>query len=285
MAEVNTYHTLKGKSRNHVLLATAIVEVRNKSGQYVPCRALLDSGSQSYFITERCVQCLRLARTQTHTAIQGMSNVNTATHHSVSIHLRSRHTDWHTTLDCAILSNITGMTPVTKLDISSRKIPKDIKLADEQFHQPGGIDLLIGADLFYEMSRPGRRTRPGNFPVLQETVLDWTLAGRTPATTTPDNAQHTFLIREDSKLEHNLNCFWEVEPVEQSTMTAEQKACEEHFLTHTTQQPDGRFWLNYQPRWNPLNLEHLASLQSEDYMQSNAGWNKIQTSRFSTTIS
>jgi len=35
-AEVNTYHTLKGKSRNQILLATAIVEVKNKSGQYVP---------------------------------------------------------------------------------------------------------------------------------------------------------------------------------------------------------------------------------------------------------
>ena len=119
VAEVNTYHTFKGKSRNHVLLAKAIVEVRNKSGQYIPCRALLDSGSQSHFMTERCVQRLRLPRTQTHTSIQGISSVNTATHHSVSIHLRSRHTDWHTTLDCAILSNITDMTPVTKLDISS----------------------------------------------------------------------------------------------------------------------------------------------------------------------
>ena len=54
MVEVNTYHTLKGKSRNHVLLATTIVEVRNKSGQYIPCRALLGSGSQSHFITEVC---------------------------------------------------------------------------------------------------------------------------------------------------------------------------------------------------------------------------------------
>jgi hypothetical protein len=44
------------------------------------------------------------------------------------------------------------MTPVTKLDISSWKIPRDIKLADEQFDQPEGIDLLIGADVFYEMS-------------------------------------------------------------------------------------------------------------------------------------
>jgi len=215
---------------------------------------LLDSGSQSHFITETCVQRLRLSRTQTHTSIQGISNVNTATHHSVSVQLRSRHTDWHTKLDCAVLSNITGMTSVTKLDISSWKIPNDIKLADEQFHHPRDIDLLIGAHLFYEMSRPGRRTRPGNFPVLQETVLGWTLAGRTPATTTSDTAQHTFLLREDSRLERNLNRFWEVEQVEQSTMTTEQKSCEDHFLTHTTQQPDGKFVVKLPTKMDPTQL-------------------------------
>jgi hypothetical protein len=62
-ANVNTYHTLKGKPKNQTLLATAIVEVRNKFGQYIPCRALLDSGSLSHFITERCAQRLRLPGT------------------------------------------------------------------------------------------------------------------------------------------------------------------------------------------------------------------------------
>jgi hypothetical protein len=102
-AEVNTNCSFKGKPRNRILLATAIVEVKNKSGQYMPCRALLDSASQSHFITERCVQRLRLARTQTHASIQGISNVNKAAHHSVSIHLKSRHSDWHTALNCAVM--------------------------------------------------------------------------------------------------------------------------------------------------------------------------------------
>jgi len=127
------------------------------------------------------------------------------------------------------------------LDTSTWNIPKDIKLADKQFDQPGGTDLLIGADLFYEMLRSGRRTRPGNYPVLQETVLGWTLSGRTPATTTQQNPQHTFVLQEDNSLEHNLNRFWEVEPVEQSTMTTEQQVCEQYFITHKTQQDDGRF--------------------------------------------
>jgi hypothetical protein len=159
------------------LLATAIVEVKNKAGQYVPCSALLDSASQSHFITERCVQRLRLARNRAHTSIQGIFDVNTAKHHSVSIHLRSRHTNWHTTLDCVVLSTITGITPSTKLDTSSWKIPKDIKLADEHFNQPGSTDLLMGADIFYEILRSDRCTRPGNFPVLQETALGWTISG------------------------------------------------------------------------------------------------------------
>jgi hypothetical protein len=58
-AEVNSYCSMKSNSRNHILLATAIVEVMNKNGQFIPCRALLDSGSQTHFITERCVQRLK----------------------------------------------------------------------------------------------------------------------------------------------------------------------------------------------------------------------------------
>jgi hypothetical protein len=186
---VNTYCSLKGKPRNHILLATAIVEVKNKAGQYVPCRALLDSASQSHFITERCAKRLKLDRTQTHASYQGISNVNTAAHYSMPLQIKSMHSDWHTTLDCAILSNITGTTPTTKLDTSSWNLPKDLRLADEQFDQPGNIDLLIGADIFYDILRSGRHTRPGNFPVIQETVLGWTISGRTPLPT-QNGAQH-----------------------------------------------------------------------------------------------
>jgi hypothetical protein len=194
-----------------------------------------------------------LSRNRTYTSIQGICDVNTATHHSVSIHLRSRHTDWHTTLDCAVLNNITGITPSTKLDTSSWKIPKNIKLADEHFDQPGSIDLLVGADIFYEILRSDSLTRPGNYPVLLETALGWTLSGRTPAVTQCD-PQHMFLRREDNNLEHDLNRFWEVESVEPSTMTAEQQACEKHFLTHTTQRSDGRFVVRLPTKIEPNQL-------------------------------
>jgi len=177
--EISTYCTFKGKPQNQTLLATAVVELRNKSGQYVPCRVLLDSASQRQFITEKCVQRLRLSKTQTRSSIQGINHSSAAATHCVSVHMRSRHTDWHDSLNCAVLPDITGTTPATKLDTSKWKLPTDIKLADETFNIPGDIDLLVGADLFYEILESGRRTRP-NFPVLQETVLGWTLSGKIP---------------------------------------------------------------------------------------------------------
>jgi hypothetical protein len=76
------------------MLATAIVEIENKFNQYIPCRVLLDSASQLNFISERCIQRLRLSKSQQATSIQGVNNVNTTNNHSVSIHLRSRHSDW-----------------------------------------------------------------------------------------------------------------------------------------------------------------------------------------------
>jgi hypothetical protein len=165
-ADINTYCSFEGKPNNRIFLATAVVEVRNTFGQYIPCTALLDSANQAHFITERCVH-LRLRRAPTYASIQGIGNANTSTYDSVSIHLRSTHIEWHTTLHCAISDKITRTTPPTKLDTTRWKPPKDIKLADEQFDQPGRIGLLLGNDI-YEILRSDRRTRSGNFPVLQE---------------------------------------------------------------------------------------------------------------------
>ena len=73
-----------------------------------------------------------------------------------------------------------------------------------------------------------------------------------------------------------------MEIVEQFSIAAEQYVCEEH-STHTNFNNSWKLIL--QPRWYTFNLEHLASLQSEDYMQSNAGCNKIQTSTVLTKTS
>jgi hypothetical protein len=107
-------------------------------------------------------------------------------------------------------------------------------LTDKYFNQPGDIDLLLGADLFYEMLQPGRQTRPGDYPVLQETVLGWTVAGRTPVNTRLEDVKHAFLLGA-SKMDHFINQFWETESMELSTKNPRQRQVTNIF-THTTQQ-------------------------------------------------
>jgi len=86
------------------------------------------------------------------------------------------------------------------------------------------------------------------------TILGWTISGETPATTTQHDAQHSFQIREENSLEHNLKRFWEVEPVEQSTMKTEQQVYEQHFITHTTEPQDGRFVFRLPRKMDPKQL-------------------------------
>jgi len=203
-----------------------------KSGLYIPCRALLDGATKSKFITERCVQGLWFSKIQTRSSIQGISNSIAVVNHCVSVHMKSRHTDWHDSVNCAAFSDITGATQATKLDTSSSGIPTDIKLAVDNFILPGDIDLSLGAEHFYEILRSGRRTRPGH-PLLQELVLAWTLTAITQVITSQWLIT-VLLLREDTSLENNPNRFCDLEALQQTSMTAEQQDCEKHFITHVT---------------------------------------------------
>jgi hypothetical protein len=149
-----------------------------------------------------------------------------------------------------VLDHITEVTPAKKLDTSGCKIPTDIKLAD---YTPGKIDILLGAETFYQVLRSGQLTKQGNFPVLQETALGWIISGKTPLPT-HSGPQQALFVQTVMDLETNLNRFWEVDSMESSTMTAEQKACEEHFISNTSQQEDGRFVVKLPTKLEPHNL-------------------------------
>ena len=51
-------HPAQNNTSNHVLLATAEINILSACGEPVLCRALLDSGSQPNFLTETMVQRL-----------------------------------------------------------------------------------------------------------------------------------------------------------------------------------------------------------------------------------
>ena len=94
----------------------------------------------------------------------------------------------------------------------------------------------------------------------------------------------TFLFQEGNSLEHNLDRFWEVEPVEQSSVTSEQHACEQHFNTHIQPNKMEDLFSYYQGRWIPSKLALFSCLQNENYMHLISVLKHIQNLRFSIKI-
>jgi hypothetical protein len=116
------------------------------------CKALLDSVSQSNFITEDLV--LRLPRYKNPVPIQGINNVMSEMKDSINIELQSIASTFQTNLTCLVLPCITNNLPSEKIQYQHWNLPKDIQLADSTVFQPSKTDLLLGADAFFKILLP-----------------------------------------------------------------------------------------------------------------------------------
>ncbi|GFW21319.1 uncharacterized protein TNCV_1531441 [Trichonephila clavipes] len=56
-------------------------------------------------------------------------------------------------------------------------MPNEIKLADYKFNIPGKIDVLLGAEIFYELLRPGQIYCGDSRLLLQNTVFGYVVSG------------------------------------------------------------------------------------------------------------
>jgi hypothetical protein len=125
--------------------------------------------------------------------------------------------NWETEIDCAVLPKITGMIPATFVDSSDWGIPEGLMLADENFKRPNSIDILLGADMFFEVLRHDKKTRPGNYPVLQNTNLGWIVSGNVPLAAPEELPRKSFFSCNNDNLDQQLQRFWETEELPNKT--------------------------------------------------------------------
>jgi Putative peptidase (DUF1758) len=173
-----TYHIARPRTQIQVLLSTAIVFVEDSMGQLHKCRALIDCGSQSNLVTEDLVQRLMLKKTHNRIQMQGVNNASAEANFTTTVQLHSAVSGYKSDLTCSVLPQITEQMPSAFIDSQQWNLPRDIQLADPTLHVPGRIDMLIGAEVCFYLLRDQKRTRPGDFPVIQNTELGWILSGR-----------------------------------------------------------------------------------------------------------
>ncbi|XP_076391770.1 uncharacterized protein LOC143265174 [Megachile rotundata] len=228
----------------YTVLSTAIVYVQDKHGNNHECRALLDVGSQANFITEEFCNRLNLPRFEFDTTVGGLGRTANPIRSKTCISIISQCNNFQSQMSCLVIKNITEEMPNIPLNRSHIEIPAGIILADPNFQQPGRIDLLIGAGLFWKLLCIGQHKLGSGDLVWQKTRLGWVLGGtfNWPSESKRNNV--TCHAITNSQLHRSLSNFWEIEEVthpESSIPIVHIDTCEEHFTSTTVRDHDGRF--------------------------------------------
>nr|CAH7735347.1 unnamed protein product [Callosobruchus chinensis] len=239
----------------HILLSTAIVHVKDVSGSFQQCRVLLDSGSQSNFITETACKRLGLKTDPLELAVIGINQVSSHIKKSCKVYLESMHTSYFTVATCLVLPSINDYLPSQNIDTSSLNIPKHLNLADPSYFTSSGVDMLLGAEFFYELLCIGQIRLGKNLPTLQKTVLGWVLSGPIPFV--QPLQQTTCHLTTNQEIHHLLTKFWEIEEplvTKDLQFSSEEQICEDIFQATTKRASDGRFIVQIHLKMDPSHL-------------------------------
>lgn len=219
-----------------VLLSTAIVQVKDSKNKWVNCRALLDSGSQVCLVTKAFRNRLNLKGTSTNTELEGLSRHRSLVQERIGVNMRSRTSEYKTNLDVLVIPTILSNVPEMK--VVAEKVNDDMVLADPQYNIPNGIDMLIGAEIFFEILLEGKLKRERN--ILQNSKLGWIVSG--PAIRDNCQQKNKIVATTQTQCHELLQKFWEVEEVPQVVkFTAQEKACEKFFDDNLKRTMDGKF--------------------------------------------
>lgn len=226
-----------------VLLATAVVMAYDSNGEAHKCRVLLDSGAMANFMSTRMAELLRLRKESANVPIDGVNGMKTIVKHKVSAKMVSRTTGYESSLDYLVVPRVTGALPATKIDPHSWQIPESVQLADPNFYEPGRIDMLVGAELFFDVLQEGKIKLSPNLPLLQESQLGWLVSGPVADTAigTVKVCQTGTSEATDEQLCQLLRRFWTIDELGGDTSPDPDDKCELSFQETHSRNKDGRY--------------------------------------------
>ncbi|XP_061724952.1 uncharacterized protein LOC133530899 isoform X1 [Cydia pomonella] len=230
---------------HRVPLSTAVINVSDYDGHTHQVRVLLDNGSISSFITKDLQAKLKLPTYSTSISVTGLEKKRSSIAEHCDVTITSRTQDYTAEVNCFVVQEITDMIPFTKLNCDSFTIPPHIHLADPNFHEPSEVQMLLGAELFWECLTYNHISLGKKKPVLVETTLGWLVAGSIHTQNSKQKQPYTVhcnLIN-NIELDAKLDKFFELEsvPSTQQIHTKGESECERIFTQSTTRHPDGKF--------------------------------------------
>lgn len=231
-------NTIQQSTSSHVLLSTALVKVFDNKGVAHTARILLDNGSTANFVTSDLCTKLGVLRRDENSTVTGINEQTSISTQSCLVQIQAFSGLFKCNINCYILPKITNLLPSTYININNINLPTDIKLADPSFHMPSVIDILVGAEVFWNILNNNSISLGKNQPKLFETKLGWLISGEVQQFKQPlvCNFLHTNIQKSE------LTRFWELDSISvENSLTPEQKACEYNFRLTTKRNKDGSF--------------------------------------------
>ncbi|KAI5636549.1 putative peptidase (DUF1758) domain-containing protein [Phthorimaea operculella] len=236
------------QQNSQMLLSTVLVNIVKADGNTVTARALLDNCSTSCLMSEALCEMLNLPTKNVNKSVSAVNNLQTNLRKTCKAQVKSLLKDYQFESTFYVLPIISNAVPAYQIDVSELNIPHDIPLADPEFYLPSRVDLLLGADIFWDALENGRIKLGPNRPTVCETKFGWLASGNCPAPVRR-HSEDEFLtcnfLSTETNINDNLTRFWELDecPIkpEKTYYSPEEKECEDHFTNNTMRTPDGRF--------------------------------------------
>ncbi|GFU03752.1 integrase catalytic domain-containing protein [Trichonephila clavipes] len=156
--------------------------------------------------------------------------------------------DWFRPLELAkeidLYNTSRGKSLKTLPNVLTRNNPvknaSRVFLTDKNFNIPERVQMLLGAEVFYELMLPGQFKTDGSNVIFQNTVFGFIVSGSTSSDA--KGKEHCGFIQAADNLEHSIKKFWEIENVEiDSVKTRELDICEDHFKNTHSRDDQGRY--------------------------------------------
>lgn len=137
-AITNAYGSVTEKNNRQVLLTTPLISTQDKFGNKIVLRALIDSGSQGFMITDNAAALLQIKQIPSTKYISGLGVQNTGNVKMIRMVITPRFTSgFNINIECYILKRLTQTLPNQDLCIKSWKHLKRLVLADPTFNKVG----------------------------------------------------------------------------------------------------------------------------------------------------
>lgn len=157
------------------LLPTATILVKNAFDEFIQCRALLDTGSSSNFISKEFARGLNIEPSRFGTNF--LSELEGNSDHQVKINIKSRYKqDYSEEITCQIIPEIDSQYPARDVDRKNFKEVESYFLADQNFNISSKVDVMLGNEIAFNCLLNQKQSCP-NGALISESKFGWIVSG------------------------------------------------------------------------------------------------------------